>query len=502
MKIDRRRLAENAAAPVGIVDIGSNSVRLVVFAGASRNPVTLFNERMLAGLGRNLATTGHLNREGVERALRALARYRAVAHSLGAARLVAVATAAVREASDGPDFVQRARHACGTDIRVLSGKEEARFTALGVLCGMPDAHGLVGDLGGGSLEVLSIDQGKIGQGATIPVGGLRLMDLSAGDIGKARRITGDALQRASWISQVTGNFYAVGGAWRVLARIHMAQHGYDLHVLQNYIIDRKDALELAHLIAGQSTKSLRKIPKISCSRLESLPFSAVVLERLLTLSPVEKVVISAFGLREGLLYDGFSDALKAYDPLIHSCTEISERLSRSPAFNFELIQWTKKILDQVDENEETGQLARMREAICLLSDIEWRSHPDHRGENAFQEVLFGPLGSVTHAERYFIALGVFHRYEAKGSVVSGVVLPVISHEWRNRARLIGLLVRLGATVTGGAVGIIRHVSLERGDKLVLTIPGTHADLVGEAVEKRLEPVARALGLVAEIQVRV
>ncbi len=496
-----QEIATQSTSPVGIIDIGSNSVRLAVFAGSSRNPVSIFNERVLAGLGLNVATTGRLHEKAVARALKALERFHAVAEALGVERLITVATAAVRDAEDGPAFVQQANQYCGTDVRVLSGKEEAYYTAMGVLCGMPDAHGLVGDLGGGSLEVLALDQGKIGLGATIPVGGLRLMDVSRGDIKEARRIVDGALERASWIDDVKGNFYAVGGAWRVLARIHMEQQNYDLHVLQNYVIPRREALDLAHLISEQSTASLKKLPKISRRRLESLPFGAVVLERLLLRSPVKDVVISAFGLREGLLYDGFSQPFKALDPLIHSCTEMAQRLSRAPDFEQELIPWTEAFFRQMKGDEETAQLKRLREAICLLSDIEWRSHPDHRGQNAFHEVLFGPLGSVTHTERLFIALGVFHRYEGQGTVAAGTILPVITTEWRQRARLIGLLVRLGTTLVGGAVGLLRHTSLQIGQKLVLSVPGTHASLVGEAVEKRLEHVARGLKLELEIQVR-
>ncbi len=492
--------ATHITPPIGIIDIGSNSVRLVVFAGANRNPVTIFNERVLAGLGRNIATTGHLYENGVSRALHALKRFKAVADSLGAKRLIAVATAAVRDAADGPAFAREASHHCGTDIRVLTGRQEAAYTAKGVLCGMPDAHGLVGDLGGGSLEVLALENGAIGSGATIPVGGLRLMDVSKGDIGRARRSVDKALERAPWIGDVKGDFYAVGGAWRVLARIHMEQRKYDLHVLQNYIISRREALDLAHLISEQSVASLKKLPNISSRRLESLPFGAVVLERLLLNSPVENIVISAFGLREGLLYEGFSEEFKAQDPLIHSCREMAGRLSRAPSFEQELIPWTQAFFEQMTGEEETVRLGKLREAICLLSDIEWRSHPDHRGENAFHEILFGPLGAVTHDERLFIALGVFHRYEGSGAVGADLSLPALSRERRQRARLIGLLVRLGATLAGGAVGILPDASLKIGEKLILSVPEMHANLVGEAVDKRLAPVGRALKLEPEIQI--
>ncbi len=479
--------------PVGIIDIGSNSVRLVVFAGASRNPIPLFNERVLAGLGRHLASTGCLDPEGVERALKALGRFRAISEALEVGSLRAVATAAVRDARDGAAFVKAASEACGVAVEVLSGREEARFTSLGVLSGIPEARGLVGDLGGGSLELLTVAEGQVGRGTTLPIGGLRLLDSAGGDIETARRVVDEALERVPWLGAVEGHFYAVGGAWRTLARIHMRQSDYYLHMLQNYRIQRRDALALARVIAVQSPASLSRMPGISGRRVDSLPYSAVVLERVLLHSRVRDVVISANGLREGVLYDGLPEALKSEDALRRACLEMAGRLGRSLPLGRELGAWTAALFARLDGPESAGE-RRLREAICLLSDIEWRSHPDHRGTNAFGAVLFGPLGAVDHVERFFIACGVYHRYEEHWALDLPGHLPPLEPERRQRARRIGLAVRLGITLCGGATGILPRCPLGMAGRcLVLKVPPAYQGLIGEAVHKHLASLARALG---------
>ena len=147
---ERGRFAE--LEPIGVIDIGSNSVRLVVYEGAVRSPTPLFNEKVLCGLGRSVATTGRLGAESIERALTALARFRAIARVLGVKNLRAIATAAVREAGDGREFIARGERAAGVAIQTLSGEREAELAAAGIEMGFRNPLGVAGDLGGGSLS--------------------------------------------------------------------------------------------------------------------------------------------------------------------------------------------------------------------------------------------------------------------------------------------------------------------------------------------------------------
>jgi exopolyphosphatase / guanosine-5'-triphosphate,3'-diphosphate pyrophosphatase len=171
-------------APVGVIDIGSNSVRLVVYEGISRSPTPIFNEKVLCGLGREVSTKGKLNPDAVESAIAALKRFRALCDVLEVGDLRVVATAAVREAKDGAAFIREAEKACRTSIEVLSGKREARLAALGVIASVYRPDGVAGDLGGGSLELVEVRGDEIGIGVTLPFGGLALADIASHSLKK------------------------------------------------------------------------------------------------------------------------------------------------------------------------------------------------------------------------------------------------------------------------------------------------------------------------------
>ena len=289
----------------GIVDLGSNSVRLVVYAAAARSPVLVFNEKVLCGLGRTLASTGRLDPKGIERALAALKRFVALRDQIGIDTLVVAATAAVRDAEDGPEFLLRAEEICGFKITLVSGAEEARLAAQGVLSGTPDADGVVGDLGGASLELVGVGGGqRQGEGVTLPIGPLRLMDMSKGSMTEAAAIVDKTLKGLDLLKEFQGRrLYVVGGVWRNLARIHMAQRQYPIHVLHGYVIPAADASDLARVIEKLGPKSLAQIPDISERRVDTLPVGALILDKLIEAMKAKDIVISAYGLREGILFD-------------------------------------------------------------------------------------------------------------------------------------------------------------------------------------------------------
>ncbi len=341
--------------PVAVVDVGSNSVRLVVYDGLRRSSAPLYNEKVLCGLGAGVALSGTLSDASVTRVLAALRRFRALCRSIGARPIAAVATAAVREAKNGPAFIRQARAALGASIDVLSGRQEAQFAALGVLSGISHADGVVGDLGGGSLELIDVRDGKIRDGVTLPIGPLRLIDLSGGSMKSARRIVEEFLLSTSLVDRLRGrDFYAVGGTWRNLGRLHMAQHEYPLHVLHQYRIPREAARSVADLVAGLSPASLKDIRVLSRSRSETLPFGAMVLERLLDLSKARSVIISVFGVREGLLYSKLDKRRRQQDVLLSACWDITRRYARSPPHELELCEWTDSLV-RSDRSRKAGK---------------------------------------------------------------------------------------------------------------------------------------------------
>ncbi|MDD3445624.1 MAG: Ppx/GppA family phosphatase, partial [Zavarzinia sp.] len=474
------------------MDIGSNSVRLVVYEGSGRNPAAMFNEKVLAGLGRRLGSTGRLDEEGLKSAYAAIERFTALARVMGVRHLDIVATAAVRDAEDGADFVARASEIAGHQVRVLSGQEEAYFSAEGVLSAVPDANGLVGDLGGGSLEVVLVGEGQVGNQATLPLGPLRLLEAAQGDRAKATAIIDQALAGLPWLDQVRGrSFYAVGGAWRALAKIHMAQVSYPLRVLHHYRIMRGDVRDLSRVISNLSRESLERISGLSRRRLDTLPLAALILDRVLKATKPKDVVFSSYGLREGLLYSRLPSRERAQDPLIETACQMGARMGRFAEHGDEMADWTSGLF--ADESEAE---TRLRLATCHLSDIGWRGHPDYRAQQSLFEILRGPFVGIDHPGRAEIALAIYSRYD--GDVEAGAcrqASAVLDDRQALRARVLGGALRLGHVLTGGTPGIVHECPLVvEGDALVLHLAPRHASLDGEVVQRRLATVGRLMGL--------
>ncbi len=475
--------------PVAVVDIGSNSVRLVVYDGLRRSPAPIFNEKILCGLGKGVAITGRLNGPAIERALSALRRFKTLVKQIGVKQVFAVATAAAREAENGEEFIEQAERALGAGIRVLTGKEEARFAALGVLSGTPEADGLAGDLGGGSLELIDIKNGKLNDGITLPIGPLRLIDLSGGNMDRAQKIVDDYLVKAPILKQLAGRtFYAVGGAWRNLARIHMAQLDYPLHVLHHYQMSRTQAEGISELMAGLTPTSLKDVKDMSKARVDTLPYGAMVLDRLMHFGLAKDVVISVYGVREGLLYSKLPRKKMSADALLSSCWDFARRYARSPAHELELCDWTDQLFGKgkIEENDEEK---RLRYAACLLADIGWRAHPDYRADRSLGMISQAAFVGVDHPGRVFLALTVFYRYDGDG-MADGLTRLLDQHHIE-RAHLISSMFKLAYVLSAAMPGHLSKIGLKIGPNktLILTLPGKLKDLMGERVEKRLAELA-------------
>ncbi|MCC7274990.1 MAG: Ppx/GppA family phosphatase, partial [Alphaproteobacteria bacterium] len=401
--------APGSAAPggrVGVIDIGSNSIRLVVFDGLKRAPLALFNEKVLCGLGRGLERSRRLNPEGTIQGLENLRRFVHLARLMDVVQLDVLATAAVRDAIDGPTFVAQVERQCGTPVRVISGGEEALLSADGVLCGIPDADGVMGDLGGGSVELVSVEGGRTGEAVTLPLGPLRLADATGDNPKKARAIVEKAVGSVDWLARRRGrDLYLVGGAWRAVARIHMERTSYPLHVIHQYAIARPQAEYFLRWIAGQGRKALEKMTGVSRRRLEAVPYATVVLGRLIQDMMPERVVFSAYGLREGHLFSQLDPALRRRDPLIEACRDVAARGSRFTLDGDRLFDWTAGLFA-----DDVPGRRRLRHAAALLSDTAWNEHPDYRAEQAFHGALRLPYGGIDHRGRVILGTALHARY--------------------------------------------------------------------------------------------
>lgn len=492
--------------PLGVIDIGSNSVRLVVYEGAVRAATPLFNEKVLCGLGRTVASTGHLGQEAIGRALEALARFRAIARILKVKNLRVLATAAVRDAADGRDFIQRAEKACGARIEVLSGEKEAMLAAQGIRMGFVHPDGLAGDLGGGSLEIIDIRDDVLNDAVTLPLGGLRLIDQTTDKLERAQALTDEAIAGVNWLANGRGRpFYAVGGTWRALAKLHMEHVNYPLRVMHGYAIPTQEAIQFCQFV--RRTKKVSTLPgigEVARARREVLPYGALVLERVLeTLAPSE-VIFSVYGIREGLLYSLLPPHEQVKDPLLCFCEDYARLRARSFEHALELCAWTDALFEG-DGPKETPEERRLRHAACLISDIGWRAHPDYRGEQSLNVVAHSGLAGIDHPGRIFLALSIFYRHtggEADAAdALSTRLKAAISKKAQKRARIVGAAVRAAHMLSIGMHGVIDETRFSyEGTKLVLTVPKAYASLDGERLRRRLGVLAGLLDREGEVRI--
>ncbi|MCJ2114529.1 exopolyphosphatase [Methylobacterium sp. E-025] len=490
-------------APVAIIDIGSNSVRLVAYDGLSRAPTPLYNEKVLCGLGRNVLTTGRLNDEAVRRALAALARFRVLCETMRVSRLFVLATAAARDASNGPAFLEAAEAACGTRIELLSGRREAELSALGVVSGFHAPDGVVGDLGGGSLELVDVRGAVVGQGVTMPLGGLALQDLSGGSLKKAGKIVREHMKKAApQLETLRGRtFYAVGGTWRALARLHQAARQYPVHVMHGYSVEPTDELSFLQVVEQSDAATLQDVEAISEARRPLLAYGAVVLEEIIRVGRPREVAISASGVREGLLYEQVDRETRALDPLLASCAELNQLRARSPRHADELIAWTDRFVAALD-GPETADERRLRHAACLLSDIGWRAHPDYRGEQSIAIIQNAAFVGIDHPGRGFLALAIYFRHEGVAPEKANPMLRALAGpRLFERARLIGALLRVTFPMTAGMEGALRRMPLTIEDgRVVLSLPPEWDALNGDRLLNRVRGLARIVGLEGRVRV--
>jgi exopolyphosphatase/guanosine-5'-triphosphate,3'-diphosphate pyrophosphatase len=478
---------------VAVIDVGSNSVRLVLYRVEGRAVWTVFNEKVLAGLGRDLATTGRLSREGVEAAMAALRRFAALVSAAKPDHVFAAATAAARDAEDGPAFCREVRAETGLELDILTGAQEARHSALGVLAGAPASRGLVGDLGGASLELIRLEDGQPGDGVTLPLGPFSFKDAARLD---PERIVSQVQRRLKpHVDRLrTSQFNAVGGAWRNLALLAMRMSGYPLEIVHQYEMTRREALEAARVIARQSRGSLERIEGISRRRLETLPHAAAVLEGLIESLGIERVVLSAFGLREGLLFEAMPAAVRAQDPLVEGCAALSAREGATPALGPALERWVSAAFAALEPVFDAREPVLMA-AACRLADLGARLHPDHRADLIFHQVLRAPIPGMNHPERVFLAATCFARHTAATTVpAQELVSRLLTHERQQRARALGSAIRLGCDLSGRSPELLALARLEiRANAVILEADEPYAPILfGEQTTKRAATLAALL----------
>ena len=478
----------------GVIDIGSHTIRLVVFDGRMRSPAYFFNEKETCSLGAEVQSTGALYADGKTRALAVMKRFRALAKAMNVSTLEVVATAAMRDATDGPEFAETITAETGLPVRIIDGVQEGRYAAMGVLLGEARRKGVVIDIGGASMEITSLEDRKVGSVETTPLGPLRLS--ATGREGKKLDAYISDILASHWPADAPhkARITLVGGGWRAFGQLDMARREYPLHVLHEYEMTPEQALKTAAWTRQADDEAL-SAAGLSRTRIANAPLTAQVLEQVIAFAEPTVVGISGYGLREGVLYENLSKAMRFSDPLLQSALFMERMDARFPGFGEELATWLMPLLPKIP--------GRMAVAACLLADVNWRVHPDYRAAACFATATQSSLAGLTHGERVTLAVALAFRYKgAREALRREPACALLSEEDMASAEALGRTIRLGAMLSGAATGVLKKSKIARDDEtLRLNVDADCTDLLAGPVEKRLKSLASVLGLTAEIHVR-
>jgi exopolyphosphatase/guanosine-5'-triphosphate,3'-diphosphate pyrophosphatase len=486
---------------LAVIDIGSNSVRLVVFSGAERVPDVVFNEKLMAGLGEKVGDTGKMDPGAIKKAVATLKRFKALCHQMQVKEIELVATAAVRDAKNGPGFVKKVEKECGLKIRVINGIEEARLAGLGVLSGEPSALGVTGDLGGGSLELARMKDGAIYETLSLPIGPLRLMSRFGSNRSKIKKFLRETFSEIPWLAECEGeNLYLVGGAWRNIVKLMMREKSNPLPILHGYSASKGEITSYSKRLSKLAVADIPFAGSIPSRRRQVIPTAALILTELLSAMKAKRAVTSSYGLREGLLFDKLSSEERTIDPFIYSCEGLANERCRFAEHSRVIFDWTRPLFKR--RSVDPALRDRLQYAISLLSDIAWRGHPDFRAEKAVESVLHGNFVGVSHHHRAYVAIALNQAYGAPIDAPHlAQMLPLLKIDDIMEARMMGAALRLAQRLSGGAVRALELSELRlTKSTLYLGVPEEYREIANDVVLKRVRDLAQLIGRKAKIEV--
>ncbi|MQY42844.1 exopolyphosphatase [Epibacterium sp. SM1969] len=486
-----------ALSRVGVVDVGSNSVRMVVFDGAARSPAYFFNEKIMCALGAGLSETGHLNPTGRVRALAAMRRFKHLADGMQLPHLTVVATAAVRDAKDGAEFCEEVLRETGLVIHIIDGPEEARLSAQGVLLGWPGAYGLVCDIGGSSMELAEIQDNTVGQRVTSHLGPLKLREIKGGKRGRKIHIREVVENLKEEMGPQRDRMFMVGGSWRAIARIDMERRGYPLKVQHEYRMSVQAVQATAKFIEEADLQALRQACGISNTRMSLVPYASEVLARLVKTFRPRDIAISSYGIREGMLFEKMPQQLKDRDPLIEACRFAEAKDARLPGFGLKLYNFVLPLFGRADDAKR-----RLIKAACLLHDVSWRAHPDYRAELCFENATRANLGGLRHSERVYVGLALMYRYSNRRQDARfRELFDLLDQKSQREAEVLGKAMRLGAMLMVSELGELGELRWQPRKKLLhLELSQETAPLFSEVAEARLKSLCNTLEAQSQVHI--
>jgi len=488
-------------AYLAVIDIGSNSVRLVVYSGRQRVPDVIFNEKLMVGLGANMGKTGKMGRAAITLAVSTLKRFTALCRQMNVRDIRVVATAAVRDAKNGKAFVERVEKECGLNINVIDGHQEARLSGLGVLSGEPTAKGIAGDLGGGSLELVRLADGEVHETISLPIGPLRLMSQFGNNRRTIKKFLRDTFAEIPWLDNSEGqNLYLVGGAWRNIVKLMMRENSNALPILHGFASAKSQISAYARRISKLDVADIPFASSLPSKRRGVLPVAALILVELLAAMRAKTAVASSYGLREGLLFDALDKSVRLEDPFLFRCSLLAAERSRFAQHAHVIFDWSRPLFQR--KSVDPALRDRLHFAICLLGDSAWRGHPDFRAEKAVDSVLHGNFVGLSHRDRAYVAVALNQAYGAAIDTPHlAPTLSLLKIEDIIEARMMGAALRLAQRFSGGTVKSLT-VSQLRLTKamLYLGVPAEYEDIANDVVLRRVRALAQLIGRKAKIEI--
>jgi exopolyphosphatase/guanosine-5'-triphosphate,3'-diphosphate pyrophosphatase len=477
------------ANPFAVIDIGSNSVRMVVYHALDRVPMPLFNEKYYCGLAQGLQTTGKLSPDGVALAHQALARFTLMLERFHIKRALVIATAAIRDAKDGKAFVKELQKRHGLKVKVIDGEREATLAGLGIMGSMWQPEGLCADLGGGSLELALIECGAVTHIHSLPLGALRLLGQFGGATDKMHAHVRAELASIKWLSKArVSSCYAIGGGFRSIAKLHVRQSESPLKLVHEYAMDSASLKQVHKEVCALDETQIAALPGISAKRAATLPIATSVLNMLLDLSGAKRSIFSVAGIREGLAHEQLSAKERRADPLLASARVLSTIAGRKGRYAKELFGWMQPLFAN-----EPKTHARLRLAFCQISEIAWTIDPNFRAEWSFLRIMQSDMKGLNHPERVMLALALYHRYQVKLKK-DYAELSLLSDAQKQWAQMVGIAANLAFQLSGGQAGNLHHAQLtiDAENTPAIKLDKTAKALYTEVVEKRLEGLGVAV----------
>lgn len=461
-------LLSDRIQPRSVIDIGSNSIRLVVFDVSAGYPHPVYNERVFCAMGAGVGKHGALPDDTIDDALTAIVRFARIVQEADAGPLYVFATSAVRDATNGSALTSAVLSQTGAEVDVISGKDEARLSANAVRYGLNLQEGLVADLGGGSLELALVKKGDITEAASLPLGIVRLTARMDGDTARMREEIDRNIDGTRWLKQARGlTLVPLGGAFRAFARLNIAESRHPLSIIHGYTVAPTVIRDRIDLLAGMSSRSLSTLAGVPSRRRASLPLTSMILENLMERTTPSAATFAAVGVREGYVFSQMSAKEIASDPLTSGAREIARRDSRYGDTTDAFMKWIAPLMPP-----KKSARTRLQQAVCALADMAWREHPDYRSAYAFDRSIQFPFLGVSHTERAFIALALYLRYGGRpDDRMVTPYRPLFSKRAIRRAEVLGLALRLAYRISSGNPSLLTQSNLSTEDgKLSLLLP--------------------------------